>query len=126
MIINKEQFLLKRPRAVKKVFVESLGGDVLISSITAKEKEDFEEWVGKSVKEGTGNIRARMISLSVVDDKGERMFSDADVAEIGNNQNSVIEPLYDEIMSFNKFGKKDREELEKNSEPTPAVDSTST
>lgn len=116
MVITKDRFLSKRPRKTRIVNVDDLGGDVVISVLTAREKEDFESWVTTNKANTSGaNIRARLVCLSVVDEAGNRMFDERDLDALGNIDSHVIEHLFNEILELNAFTKKDAEALLKNS-----------
>lgn len=133
MAIDRSLFIKKRPRKTKVLSCADLGGDVIISVLSAAEKEEFEGWV-TSVKENMapgflrGHIRAKLVCLSVLDDSGARMFDDKnadDLTAVGSQPADTIMYLFDEILSLNAFTKKDGEALLKNSEPTPVDGSIS-
>lgn len=125
MAINKSDFIKKRPRKTQIVASAGLGGDVIISVLSAAEKEAFENWVSSNGDVKSGHIRAKLVSLSVLDDSGARMFTDDDLGSIGDQPADAIMELFDAILALNAFTKKDSDALLKNSEPTHVADSTS-
>lgn len=122
MILDKSSILKKRARQKKIIPCSELGGDVIISVITAGEKEDFERYASaKGV-----NTRVKLITLSVIDDSGERMFSESDVEDLAKILSiKTAHNLFMEILTLNAFDEKDKEDLTKNSEPTAAEGSIS-
>lgn len=78
------------------VTVPEWGGDVRVRALTGKERDTFEQM---SIKRGAKgeievnmvNMRARLVSLCVVDEKGERIFTDADVTRLGRKSASALE-----------------------------------
>jgi hypothetical protein len=61
------------------------------------------------------DVRATLLSLVLVDGKGERMFSQDDVKALGDKNGAVLARLADVAMRVNGLTKESVEELRKNS-----------
>jgi hypothetical protein len=85
--------------------------------MTGAERDRFEQ---AYLTEKTANIRARTAAACICDDQGARLFSDADVAELGQKSAAALDRIFDVAMRLNRISKKDVDDLEKNSDPTPS------
>ncbi len=105
------------------------GGQVRVRTLTGTERDSFEESItkkkGKSVEVNMVNLRAKLCALTIVDDKGERLFANADVVELGKKNAAVLDRIFTVAQKLNGFGQDDIEELAKNSGPAQKEDSTS-
>ena len=61
--------------------VEAWGGTVYVKGMTGKERDQFEASVikmkGKSQDINLANVRAKLCVMTICDDKGVRLFTDA-------------------------------------------------
>lgn len=60
------------------------------------------------------NARANLVARSIVDDEGNRVFADADVAALGRKSGKVLDRLYDIAVEISGIGPKAVEAAEKN------------
>ena len=97
---------------IKEVSVPEWGGDLCIRGLTARERDHFEASIGTSAN--LDNLRARLVVLSICDDKGERIFKDSDAIELGKKNAQVVNRLFDIARSMSGMSDKDVEELEGN------------
>jgi len=99
------------------VEVPEWGGSVTIREFTAAERDLFEsEWLkGKAAGTETDNIRARLVSRTLITDTGERMFSDAEIAILGNKSATALDRLFTVAQRINGMSGAAVDELEKNS-----------
>lgn len=67
----------------------------------ATEMEEFQE----KLQSGTADVdwRARLLVETLVDEDGERVFEDGDMADLSRKANSVIDRLADQAMRVNGF-----------------------
>ena len=97
---------------VKEVAVPEWGGAVCVRGLTARERDLFEASIGASAN--LDNLRARLVVLSVCDDKGERIFKDSDAIELGKKNAQVVNRLFDIARSMSGMSDEDVSELEGN------------
>lgn len=100
------------------VDVPEWGGTVRVRTLTGAERDQFEasivELRGKKRKINTANIRAKLVALSVVDEQGNRLFSDADVALLGKKSAAALDRVFAVAQRLSGVTEDDVEELEKN------------
>jgi len=103
----------------EKVSVPEWGGaEFYITTITGAERDQFEQSMvtGKGKKRDVSviNARAKLLTLAIVDDDGKRIFSDADVANLGAKSAAVLSRLYDVAARLNGITDEEIDDLEKN------------
>ena len=70
-------------------------------------------------------MRARLCSLTVVGENDIRLFTADDVAALGQKSAAALERVFDVAMKLAGMSKDEVEKLGKDSEETPADDSSS-
>lgn len=71
------------------------------------------------------NIRARLVSLTVVDEDGRRLFSDDDVRALGAKSGAALERVWAVARKLSALSEEDVEELAEGFGEGPSEDSTS-
>ena len=103
----------------EEVDVPEWGGIVYVRGLTAAERDDFEASClispGKQQTLNLKNMRAKLVVLSVVDEHGERIFSDADAEMLGGKCAAVVDRLFSIAQRLSGLSDTDVEELTKNS-----------
>lgn len=95
--------------------VPEWGGDVRVRSLTGAERDAFDtSLLGKDGKRNLGNIRARLLALTIVDENGDRVFSDDDADQLGAKSAGVLERLFEVAQRLNGMGAAAEEEIAKN------------
>jgi hypothetical protein len=104
------------PRQV--VEVPEWGGSVMVRGLTGSERDKFEASVlvkkGKDYDVKLADLRARLVVLSVIDEAGNRLFDDNDVAELGQKSASALNRVFEAAQRLSGLTDQDIEELEKN------------
>ena len=122
--------LLAPAQRVYEVVDTSLG-PVRIQSLTERQRSQWEadslDRNGKLSKKGLLTAKARIIAESVVDEKGEKLFTPMDVDRLQDLDASVSNKLADACQRLSGISEADTdiEELEKNSEEIPSGSSPS-
>lgn len=80
--------------------VPEWGGDVYIKTLSGTERDAFEEAYAEQKMKA---FRVRFLVLTLADESGERLFSDADVAALSNKSSIVINRLFEKAWSHNAF-----------------------
>jgi hypothetical protein len=102
----------------QKVKVPEWGGEVFVKIMTGAERDQWElEATDLLANPKSANIRAFLCALTICDDKGARLFSDDQIAELGKKSSVALERIFQVAREINKVNDTDLEELEKNLEP---------
>lgn len=119
--------------AYEEVPVPEWGGSIRLKGLTGSERDAFEASIIQITGQGrhetrkidSRNIRAKLLVLSIVDEKGERVFGDGDVAALGQKSALVLDRLFGVAQRLSGLGEDDVEKLAGNSETAPAGSSPS-
>ena len=125
--LRKEDIVGPSRLKVQELDVPELGGTVRIREMNGLERDELEAYfatVGDT--KSFRRYRALVVTLSLVDDEGERIFGDDDV-DIVNTQIPwrALDRIKNAVVELNKMSSKAVEETEKNSSPGPSDSSTS-
>jgi hypothetical protein len=125
-MLTKEQILKAEDLKTETVEVPEWGGSVNVRTMTGTERDAFEQSIveGKD-KTNLANIRARLCAATIVDDKGNRIFSDEDAIELGKKSAAALYQIATVAQKLNGFRNKDIEDLGKNLSKGQSGDSIS-
>lgn len=102
-LLTKEAILAANDLPTERVTVPEWGGEVLVRTMTGADRDAFEaSLIGKDGR--MENVRARLVSLTLCDDKGERLFSDAEVAELGKKSAKALDRVFAVAQRINGIG----------------------
>jgi len=132
--LNRKDLLTKS--AIKVVPVELENGEgVYVRSMTAFEKDLFEQSLRKEVKNDKGetdfvlslsNFRSKLAVNTICDEKGELLFSPGDYIELAKSMlASRLETIVNEAQKLNAITEEDKEKIVKNSVAGEAGNSSS-
>lgn len=128
-LLTREQILNADDRKTQVVEVPEWGGSVMIRTLSGKERDRFEASLqvtrGSKTKQNYDNFRARLISLCVVNESGERTFSDADIALLGEKSVAALQRVFNACNELNGLSDADVEELTQGFDEGATEDSTS-
>lgn len=118
-ILNRDAILQANDLKSEIVSVPEWGGEVYIRCMTGTERDAFEsatiDMRGKNdVHINLENARARLLSMTICDENGKRMFSDADLLELGAKNSIVLDRLFGIAQRLSGLTKKDIRDLVKN------------
>lgn len=92
------------------------GGTVLVKALSGTERDRFEASVsGNGSKPNLDNIRAKLAALSIVNQKGERVFKDSQVAQLGLKSAAALDRVFDVARRLSGLRKEDVDTMTKNS-----------
>ena len=108
MALSKAKILAADDNKLETVPVPEWGGDVCIKVLTGTDRDAFEEaYSDQKMK----NFRSRFLVLTLCDEKGERLFTEKEVDELGKKSAVVLARLFDKAWSLNAFRNEDVQEL---------------
>lgn len=115
MLLSKDALLAATTLPREQVQVPELGGAVVVQGLTAAQRDTFEASLftrkGKHREENLANMRARLLALCLVDERGQRLFSDADTTALGAVRADVANRLFDVAMRLSGLREEDVDEL---------------
>lgn len=117
----------KNDLVIEPLYIPEWGGWVRIRRICAVERDRFEARLAILRKEGKAgeNIRAELAALALCDEHGKRLFSNADVVDLGNKGAAALDRIWDKAAALAKMNDDDVEDAKKNSSSAPSGASTS-
>lgn len=117
--LTREKILGAPDLVTERVPIHEWNGAVNVRSLTAAARDAFEAscFTGQGGERRTNllNLRARLVALSVVDDEGHRLFSEQDVAALGEKNAAAVERLFVVAQRLSGLGQGDLEALKGNS-----------
>lgn len=128
-ILNRDQILQAQDIKTQTVPVPEWGGDVIVKGLTGTERDAYEASCvdtqdGKNVPK-LQNIRAKLVSLTLVDEQGKRLFTSADLEALGRKSGDVLDRLFDVARELSGLTKQAMEKARGNSEPGQSEGSAS-
>lgn len=102
--------------------VPEWGGDICVKTLSGTERDAFEEAYSENKMKA---FRCRFLVLTLCDEAGERLFSDADVQTLGGKSSVVINRLFDKAWEHNAFTSQAVDALGEDSPEGQSGDSTS-
>ena len=129
MLLTKDAILTANDLVTEDVEVPEWGGAVRVRSISGAERDAFEQAIvtrkGKNVTTNMANIRAKMVALSLVDESGQRLFSDSDVVALGRKSAAALDRVFSVAQRLAGLTDTDVDELAENLETGQNEGSTS-
>lgn len=137
VILSKEAILSADDLVKELVEVPEWGGAVYVRALTGTERDAFEQSMVemRTVRQGRKqetvremrlqNIRARLCALTICDEEGNRLFTDADVQALGRKSASALNRVFQVAQRLSGLTDEDVEELAGNSDEIRSDDSSS-
>ena len=121
-----DQILAADDIILEQVSIPELGDMTLyVKTMTAAERDSFEISCVKNGKQDLNNMRAKLCVRTLVDEKGERIFTDTEAEQLGKKSTKALQKIFNVATRINALTPKDMEELVKNSKPDQSADSSS-
>ena len=128
-LLSKTAILAANDLKSEDIEVPEWGGAVRVRSFTGRERDAFEASMvrgdGKDRKVDLTNMRARLVGLTVIDEAGQRLFTDEEVDLLGAKSGAALDRVFAVAQKLNGLSGADVEELSKNSSGVPSAVSTS-
>ena len=115
-MLTRDQILAANDTPTQTVLVPEWGGSVTVRTMSARDRDAL-EFAAIAAREDGGtvdNVRARYAAACIVDDKGAQLFTDEDIALLGNKSGAALDRVYQAIAELNRIMPGDIEELAKN------------
>ena len=128
-LLSKTAILAAQDLQTEDVEVPEWGGAVRVRSFTGRERDAFESSMvrgdGRDRKVDLTNMRARLVGLTVIDETGQRLFTDDEVDLLGAKSGAALDRVFAVAQKLNGLSGADVDELSKNSSGVPSAVSTS-
>ena len=113
--LTRDDILNAQDQETEDIEVPQWGGSVTIRSLTGTERDKYEASLVSYQRDDQGrpqvksieldNLRARLISLVAIDEKGERLFSPTDVLRLGEKNAAALDLLFEAAQKLSKLTK---------------------
>jgi len=114
-ILTKQDIFAANDIHTERVNVPEWGGDVFVRTMSGTERDQLEaSIIIEEDKRDLRNLRAKIVALSVVDEKGKRVFLFEDVLALGTKSARALDRIFAVAQRLSGFTKKDVDELAKN------------
>ena len=119
-LLTRDQILAADDRKTERVSVPEWGGDVIVSVMSGQQRDAYEMLLvevdasGKS-KSRMDNLRAKLVACSVVDEAGNNLFTERDVAELGKKSAAALQRVFVAASRINRVTEEGMEDAAKNS-----------
>src|SRR4051812_5916733 len=128
-LLTRDAILAALDLPTETVAVPEWGGEVRVRGMTGTERDAFEMETfssnGKNKEANWANMRARALARGIVDESGDRIFTDADIALLGSKSAAAMDRVFEVFQRLNGLRSSDLDTLAKNSESDPPDASSS-
>jgi hypothetical protein len=118
MALSRDEILSADDRPRRLVSVPEWGGEVWVATMTGTARDAWEQSLltrrhGKA-EPNMENMRARLVAATVVDEAGQRLFSDSDIDALGRKSAAALERVCKVAQALNGIGEAELEDLKGN------------
>lgn len=110
--------LQRRDVKVEEIHVPEWDMYVRVKALSGKERDAFEASIvqvqGRQTSLNMANIRAKLVALAVVDEDGNRVFSDDDVDALGELNASALDRIFTVALRLSGLSQQDLAEMTQN------------
>ena len=124
-LLTRDAILAVQDITTETVDVPEWGGAVLVRGMTGRERDAFESSIvqqpaangrrqapaRQQSQTNMENLRAKLASYCIVDEKGDRLFSTEDVAALGGKNAGALSRVFDVAMRLSGITEGDVDEL---------------
>lgn len=114
-MLSKDAILKADDLPKETVKVPEWGGDVVVRSMTGKERDQFEQSIydTKSASKQTNlaNIRARLCAMTMADENGDLLFTMEEAEELGKKSAKALDRVFSVAQKLNGVSSTDVDEL---------------
>lgn len=131
--LTRDAILAAEDLRTEEVPVPEWGGSVIVRTLRGDDRDAYDlacyasrkarKLAGQSERED--HIRSRLVAWTVVDEAGNRLFSDDDADALGQKSSAALDRVCDVAQRLNGVGAAEVAELAKNSGTEPGDDSPS-
>ena len=117
--LTRDAILAAASLKTEEVDVPQWGGVVLVRELRGRERDEWEASLatqrGKTMVPDVANMRAKLVARSVVGDDGEPLFSQQDVAALGELSAAALDRVFEAASKLSGLSEEDLEAAAGNS-----------
>jgi hypothetical protein len=118
MVLGREQILTVVDITRELVEVPEWGGEVYVTAMSGMERDAWEASLFSN-KDGEStqnleNMRARLCAITIVDESGNRLFTDKEAKELGKKSAKALDRVFKVAQRLNGIGAESVDVAEKN------------
>lgn len=122
MFLNREAILKANDIEKREVYIPEWGGSVYVRGMSGRERDQFEASIirqrGRNTEINMKNARAKLVVMCTVDQEGNRLFTDADVAPLADKSAKALDRIFAVAQELSGITREDMEELTENFDAT--------
>ena len=116
--LSRDDILTAKDIQTEVVSVPEWKGKVRVRGLNAAQRDKYQISLlrepGKSIKLALDNATSKLVSLCVVDGKGKRLFSQADIVKLSKKSGAALNRIYTIAQRLSGLGEDDIRELIEN------------
>lgn len=124
-ILTRDEILSADDLKKETVSVPEWGGSVIVRSLMGFERDQFEASIVQGRSTNLSNLRAKLVALGAINEKGKRLFTTKDVELLGKKSASALDRVFAVCQRLSGLTTKDVDELAKNLSRGQSEDSVS-
>ena len=122
--LKRDDILKVQDIKAEQIHIPEWGGDVYVRAMSANSRDELEDFVAASGKGGTvKQLRAKVASLTLCDEKGKLLFTENDVEKIGEKSATVLQRIFEIATRLSQVQEDSVKELTENLQANPTGDS---
>ncbi|MEW6048250.1 MAG: hypothetical protein AB1609_17535 [Bacillota bacterium] len=114
-LLTRDEILKVQDLPVEEIEVKEWGGFLRVRGLTGAERDAFEQSVvetrGRNTRMNLKNIRAKLVAMTVVDEHGNRLFTDEDAELLGRKSATALNRVFEVAQRLSGLTPADVEEL---------------
>lgn len=128
--LSRDDIFKVEDRETRDVDVPEWGGIVRVRALSGAERDQYDTSRMERLKDGTyvptlANSRAKLVALSIVDEDGNKLFTEHDIGRLGLKSAAALTRVADVAMELSGLTVQAAEELGKDSNAPRSGDSGS-
>lgn len=122
-ILTRQEIVDAKDIHTRFVDVPEWGGSVIVKVMSGADRNAFDQSIvkiidGKRVPD-LNNVRLKLVALTVIDEAGNVLFGQDELAELGKKNSAALERLFDVAQELNGMAPTAVDTAVKNSSPGP-------
>lgn len=117
-LLTKDDILQAQDLPTERVEVPEWGGAVIVRGLTGAERDKFEASIvirkGDKTDFNPENMRAKLVALCVVDEQGNRLFTDDEAKLLGRKSAAALDRVFQVAQRLSGLNPGAVEDLAKN------------
>lgn len=115
MTLTREEILAADDKPTARVNVPQWGGEVIVRTMTGHERDAWEKMC-QAKTDADGNVdhacvKATLLQLTIIDDNGDLLFSEADLPELNQRSGQAIDIAFQIAQRLNGLSDETIEEI---------------